>query len=57
MKVGRDHRARGVWQLEQPLDDRVKVGHERVVLDAFAEVDQGCGGVYVGWRWVVNEVR
>ena len=36
-----------VEQLQQPLDDRVQVGDERVALDALAEVDQRRGGVCV----------
>ena len=34
-----------VEQLQQPLDDRVQVGDERVALDALAEVDERRGGV------------
>ena len=36
-----------VEQLQQPLDDRVQVGDERVALDALAEVDQRRRGVCV----------
>lgn len=38
---------RGVEQLQKPLDDGVEVRKKRISLDAFAEIDQGCGSVGV----------